>query len=61
MTIDLEKILARICPLRKLEMAFQSITISKFSGEACPPTPVVVKNDDFMYLRSWTACVNMVM
>ena len=42
MTIDLENILDRICPLRTLEMAFQSTKISKFSGGACPQTPLVV-------------------
>ena len=41
MTIDLENILDRICPLRTLEMAFQSTKISKFSGGACPQTPLV--------------------
>ena len=68
MTIDLENILDRICPLRTLEMAFQSTKISKFSGGACPQTPLVVgpfsarlirrslkdKNHDFIYLKSWT-------
>ena len=33
--------LDRICPLRTLEMAFQSVKISKFSGGACPQTPLV--------------------
>ena len=66
MTIDLENILVRICPLRKLEMAFQSIKISKFSGEVCPNPPkwlassaliwfVGDKKHDFIYLKSWTA------
>ena len=41
MTIDLENILDRICPLRTLEMAFQSTKISKFSGGACLQTPLV--------------------
>ena len=41
-TIDLENILDTICPLRTLEMAFQSTKISKFSGGACPQTPLVV-------------------
>ena len=66
MTIDLENILVRICPLRKLEMAFQSIKISKFTGEGCPKPPsrspfqrssdssVIKKNLDFIYLKSWT-------
>ena len=67
MTIDLENILDRICPLRTLEMAFQSTKISKFSGGACPQTPLVPgpfsaclidrslkKNHDFIYLKSWT-------
>ena len=40
-TIDLENILDRIYPLRTLEMAFQSTKISKFSGGACPQTPLV--------------------
>ena len=39
MTIDLENILDRICPLRTLEMVFQSTKISKFSGGACPRPP----------------------
>ena len=39
---DLENILDRICPLRTLEMAFQSTKISKFSGGACPQTSLVV-------------------
>ena len=65
MTIDLENILVRICSLRKLEMAFQSIKISKLTGEACPKPPngsplqrssdsSVIKNLDFIYLKSWT-------
>ena len=41
MTIDLENNLDRICPLRTLEMTFQSTKISKFSGGACPQTPLV--------------------
>ena len=41
-TIDLGNILDRICPLRTLEMAFKSTKISKFSGGACPQTPLVV-------------------
>ena len=58
--------LDRICPLRTLEMAFQSTKISKFSGGACPQTPLVAgpfnarlirrwlkKTYDFIYL-SWT-------
>ena len=66
MTIDLENILDRICPLRTLEMAFQSTKISKFSGGACPQIPLVAgpfnahlirrwlkKTYDFIYL-SWT-------
>ena len=31
----------KICPLRTLEMAFQSTKISKFSGGAWPQTPLV--------------------
>ena len=68
MTIDLENILDRICPLRTLEMAFQSTKISKFYGGACPQTPLVAgpfsarligqwfkkKTHDFKYLKSWT-------
>ena len=68
MTIDLENILDRICPLRTLETAFQSTKISKFSREACPQTPLVAgpfsarlihqllkkKPHDFIYLKSWT-------
>ena len=69
MTIDLENILDRICPLRTLEMAFQSTKISKFSGGACPQTPPTgwplhcspdssvikkQKKHDFIYLKSWT-------
>jgi len=34
MTIDLVNVLDSKCPLRMLEMAFQSIKISKLSGEA---------------------------
>ena len=63
-----ENILDRICPLRTLEMAFQSTKISKFSGGACPQTPLVVgpftarlihwwlknKKHDFIYLKSLT-------
>ena len=41
MTIDLENILDRICPLRTLEIAFQSTKISKFSGGGMPQTPLV--------------------
>ena len=41
MTLNLENILDRICPLRTLEMAFQSTKISKFSGGECPQTPLV--------------------
>ena len=41
-TTDLEKILDGICPLRTLEMAFQSTKISKFSRGACPQSPLVV-------------------
>ena len=67
MTIDLENILDRICPLRTLEMAFQSTKISKFSGGACSQTPLVAgpfsarlirrwlkKPHEFVYLKSWT-------
>ena len=44
MTTDLDsKHLDRICPLRTLEVAFQSTKISKFSGEACPQTPLVAR------------------
>ena len=41
MTIDLENILDRICPLRTPEMAFQNTNISKFSGGPCPHIPLV--------------------
>ena len=34
MTIDLVNVLDSKCPLRMLEMAFQSIKISKLSGRA---------------------------
>ena len=64
MTIDLENNLVKICPLRTLEMTFQSTKISKFSGLACPhgwplqrsPDLSVIKNrpHDFKYLKSWT-------
>ena len=36
MTIDLVNILVKNCPLRILEMVFQWIKISNFSGGACP-------------------------
>ena len=36
MTIDLVNILVKNCPLRILEMAFQWIKISNFSGGVCP-------------------------
>ena len=36
MTIDLVNVLDSKCPLRMLEMAFQSIKISKLSGGAGP-------------------------
>ena len=39
MTIDLVNILDRFLPLKTLEMAFQSMKISKFSGKANPQTP----------------------
>ena len=58
MTIDLMNILDRFFPLKTLEVAFQSIKISKFSGIAWPQTPpsgssVIKKNTDvFMYLKS---------
>ena len=39
MTTDVENNFDRICPLRTLEMMFQSIKILKFSGGACPPDP----------------------
>ena len=41
MTVNLENILDRICPLRTLETAFQNTKISKFSGGACPQSPLV--------------------
>ena len=41
MTTDLENNFDRICPLRTLEMTFQSTKISKFSGGACPQPPLV--------------------
>ena len=37
-TIDLANILDKNCPLRTLEMAFQSIKILKLSGGPCPYT-----------------------
>ena len=37
MTIDLENNLDRICPLRTLEMTFQSSKISKFLGHPVYP------------------------
>ena len=36
MTINLVNILVKNCPLRTLEMAFQQIKISNFSGGAWP-------------------------
>ena len=66
MTNDLENILDRICRLRTLEKAFQSTKISKFSGGACPQTPLVagphvagplIKNKIYIYLKSWTVSV----
>ena len=53
MTIDLENILDRICPLRTLEMAFQSTKISKFSGGACPQTPLVVGPFTARLIHRW--------
>ena len=53
MTIDLENILDRICPLRTLEMAFQSTKISKFSGGACPQTPLVAGPFSARLIRRW--------
>lgn len=41
MTIDLVNILVKNCPLRILEMAFQQIKISNFSGGAAPRSPLV--------------------
>ena len=67
MTIDLENILDRICPLGTLEMAFQTTKISKFFWGSMPQTPLVPgpfsarligrslkKTHDFIYLKSWT-------
>ena len=61
----------KICPLRTLEMAFQSTKISKFSGGAWPQTPLVPgplsthlirrrlkKNNDFSFRQSF--CVSMI-
>ena len=66
MTIDLVNILDRFLPLKTLEMAFQSMKISKFSGKACPQTPpppsgssVIKKKYDFMYLQSWTVFLSL--
>ena len=39
MTIDLANILDRFLPLKTLEMAFQSIKLSKCMGRACPQNP----------------------
>ena len=38
MTVDLVNILVKNFPLRTLEIAFQRIKISNFSGGACPQT-----------------------
>ena len=40
MTIDLENILDRICPLRTLELAFHSTKISKFFWGSMLPDPL---------------------
>ena len=53
MRIDLENILDRICPLRTLEMAFQSTKISKFSEGACPQTPLVAGSFNAHLIRRW--------
>ena len=52
-TIDLENILDRICPLRTLEMAFQSTKISKFSGGTCPQTPLVAGPFTARLIHRW--------
>ena len=39
MTIDLANILDRNCPLSTLEMAIESIKISKLSRDPTPPSP----------------------
>ena len=52
-TIDLENILDRICPLRTLEMTFQSTKISNFSGGECPQTPLVVGPFTARLIRRW--------
>ena len=45
--------LDRICPFRTLEMAFQSTKISKFSGGACPQTPLVAGLFSASLIRWW--------
>ena len=60
------------CPLRTLEMAFQSIKISKYSMGKKPPDPhsgspsqqtcdslMTRKYPDFTYSKGWTVCITM--
>ena len=66
MTIALANILGIICPLRTLEIAFQSITISNFLGQHDPHAPngsrlrlwrdssVIEKYPNFTYSIGWT-------
>ena len=50
MTIDLANILDRFLPLKTLEMAFQSIKLSKCMGRACPRNPLEA--------RPFSACLS---
>ena len=70
MTIDIPNILNRNCLLRTLEIAFQSIKISKVSRGAChiapPPAARVFdacvfrlwlnRRTLFLYSKGWTVC-----
>ena len=54
MTIDFVNILTRFLPLKTLEMAFQGIKISKFSGGACmSKTPLVARPYRARLIRRW--------
>ena len=66
MTIDLVIVLDIKCPFRMLEMTFQSIKISKLSGQAGPHPlaahaplrhlSMIEKHPDFTYSKGWTVC-----
>ena len=52
MTINLPNIFYCNCPLRTLEMVFQSFNISKLPGGACPHTPLWLETSTPRHLSS---------